>query len=75
MNRGGGMTELQRSKWLLSMPGCADMNNALQDLTNIGFQTSEKHKESTSARKKRDRKDVIFCHSSAKSFCCWRFVP
>jgi hypothetical protein len=30
MTRGRGMTESQRSKWLLSMPACADVNNALQ---------------------------------------------
>ncbi|KAJ8414824.1 hypothetical protein AAFF_G00023470 [Aldrovandia affinis] len=33
LTRGRGMTELQRLKWLLSMPACAEVNNAMQELT------------------------------------------
>ncbi|CAG2256701.1 unnamed protein product [Mytilus edulis] len=35
LTRGRGMGESQRSQWLLSMPACADMNQAIQELTGV----------------------------------------
>ena len=57
MTRGRGMTEAQRAQWILSMPACADMNSAMQELTTKKYQTSEQHKDSTKARIERDIKD------------------
>ena len=59
MTRGRGMSESQRAQWLLSMPACADINNAMQDLTEINFHTNDQHKESGTARKERDEHDMI----------------
>ena len=57
LTRGRGMGETQRASWLLSMPACAEMNVAMQDLTEINYETSEQHEEMSTARLKRDEKD------------------
>ncbi|KAK3747021.1 hypothetical protein QZH41_001488 [Actinostola sp. cb2023] len=58
LTRGRGMTETQRLVWLLSMPACAEVNNAMQDLTSVKYHTSEQHKEATRARQERDFNDT-----------------
>ena len=45
LTRGRGLTETQRAQWLLSMPHCVEMNQAMQKLTDVNYQTSEQHKE------------------------------
>ena len=60
MTRGRGMSELQRTLWLLSMPACAEVNTAMQHLTSVDFNTSEQHKEVGGSRVARDEKDTIF---------------
>ena len=57
LTTGRGMGETQRTSWLLSMPACAEMNAAMQDFTQINYETSEQHKEMSTARLKRDEKD------------------
>ncbi|CAG2207340.1 unnamed protein product [Mytilus edulis] len=37
LTRGRGMTESQRSLWLMSMPACAEINQAMQDLSGVGY--------------------------------------
>ena len=59
MTRGRGLSESQRAQWLLSMPACADINRAMQTVTNIDYQTSDQHVESRPARKERDQKDKL----------------
>ena len=58
LTRGRGMTEQQRVTWLLSMPACAKMNEAMQELTGVNCNTGEQNKDITRARQKRDRKDT-----------------
>ena len=58
LTRGRGLTETQRLVWLLSMPACAEVNGALQDLTAVTYNTSDQHKEATRARQERDSKDT-----------------
>ena len=60
MTRERGMSELQRTLWLLSMPACAEVNTAMQHLTSVDFNTSEQHKEVGGSRVARDEKDTIF---------------
>ena len=57
LTRGRGLTETQRLVWL-SMPACAEVNYALQDLTAVTYNTSDKHKEATRARQERDSKET-----------------
>ena len=57
LTTGRAMGETQRASWLLSMPACAEINVAMQDLTEINYETSEQHKEMFTARLKRDEKD------------------
>ena len=47
LTRGRGVTEAER---LLSMPACAEINYAMQDLTAETYNTSDKRKEATRAR-------------------------
>jgi hypothetical protein len=58
LTRGRGMSESQRALWLLSMPACGDISSAMQEATDMEFFTSEQHTESTTARMKRDDKDM-----------------
>ena len=65
LTRGRGMTEMQRLVWVMSMPACADINNAMQSLTGTNFNTSEQHtstsgqhKDATKAMKERDYSDT-----------------
>ncbi|KAJ8377274.1 hypothetical protein AAFF_G00261830 [Aldrovandia affinis] len=59
LTRGRGMTELQRLKWLLSMPACAEVNNAMQELTGVNHNTGDQNKDMTDARQARDMKDTL----------------
>ncbi|KAH3820143.1 hypothetical protein DPMN_121889 [Dreissena polymorpha] len=58
------MTENQRAQWLLSMPLCIDINNAIQEFCGEEFHTSPQHKEVGTSRSKRDRKGMqtMFSH-------------
>ena len=56
---GRGMTELQRTAWLLSTPTCAEVNLAMQEVTNVMYEASEQHKEMSQARLQRDFKDSL----------------
>ncbi|CAC5359434.1 unnamed protein product [Mytilus coruscus] len=59
LTRGRGKGESQRAQRILSMPACADYNSAMQELTGVGYCTSNQHKEATHARKERDRVDTL----------------
>ncbi|KAJ8406495.1 hypothetical protein AAFF_G00300690 [Aldrovandia affinis] len=59
LTRGRGMTELQRLKRLLSMPACAEVNNAMQELTGVNHNTGDQNKDMTDARQARDMKDTL----------------
>lgn len=59
LTQGRGMSETQRLIWLLPMPACADVNDAMQNLTGVKYHTSEQHKDTTHARQERDYKDTI----------------
>ncbi|CAG2232051.1 unnamed protein product [Mytilus edulis] len=58
MTRGRGMSEGQRAQWILSMPDCAEMNNALQEFTGVNYGTSDQHKEGGESRRSRDCQDL-----------------
>ncbi|XP_014679118.1 PREDICTED: uncharacterized protein LOC106818966 [Priapulus caudatus] len=58
LTRGRGMTEQQRLIWLLSMPACAEVNNAMQQLTGVNYNTGEQNNDMTNARQTRAIKDT-----------------
>ena len=70
--------EAQLLVWVTSMPACADINNALQSLTDTNFKTSEQHtstsgqhKDATKAIKERDHSDttkIVDCLSQRRPF-------
>ena len=59
MTHGRGMTELQRSLWLLSTPACAEINKAMQSFTDILYEGGEQHKDATKSRLDKDYQDAI----------------
>ena len=58
LTRGRGMSEQQRLIWLLSMPACAEVNRAMQELTGVSYNSGEQNKDMTQARQARDWKDT-----------------
>ncbi len=58
LTRGRGMTETQRLVWLLSTNACSQVNLAMQELTSVGYLTSEQHKDLSVARQKKDTCDT-----------------
>ena len=56
---GRGVTELQRAKWVLSMPACAQMNTAVQEVTGTRRLTSDQHVEMGSARTAKDMENMM----------------
>ena len=51
------MTETQRLVWLMAHPVCAEVNNAMQQLTGVQYSTREQHKDLTTARQWKDMTD------------------
>ena len=43
LTRGRGLTEIQRVIWLLSMPFCADVSQAMNEFTGVNCDISEQH--------------------------------
>ena len=66
LTRGRGMTESQRAKWVLSMPACAQVNNAMQEATGTRRLTSDQHVEMGSSRSTRDTNDMMVITSYLK---------
>ncbi len=59
LTRGRGMSELQRLICILAMPACANMNESMQKLTGVTYETSEQHKDTSTARQSRDLSDTM----------------
>lgn len=59
LTRGRGMSETQRTVWLLSTPACAEINRAMQEFTGIYYSSSEQHVDSREARISRDHNDMM----------------
>ena len=53
------ITELERAKWVLSMPACAQVNTAVQEVTGTRRLTSDQHVEMGSTRSAKDTKDMM----------------
>lgn len=58
LTRGRGMDDSKRSLWLYSLPARAELNDAIQNLTNLKTETSEQHKECGNSRLVRDNRDI-----------------
>ena len=59
LTRGSGITESQRLVWLLSIPACAQVNCAIQELTEVSYTTSDQHKDVSKSRQERDMTDTL----------------
>jgi hypothetical protein len=69
LTRGRGMDELQRTRWLLAHPVCAEINEAMQELTEAEYQVSEQHKDMSEARKVRDHTDCLTILKYFQDYC------
>ena len=58
LTRGRGVSETTRQLWLGSIHRCADIHNAMTELTGASRKTSEQHVQLTSSRITRDNKDL-----------------
>ena len=58
LTRGRGMSEFQRIQWLLSSPTCAEINDAMQTLTSVKYQSNDQHKDTSQSRQEKDNKDM-----------------
>ena len=59
LTRGRGFTKQQRLIWLLSMPACAETNQAMQEMTGVKSNSGEQNKDMSKARQKRYAKDTL----------------
>lgn len=50
LTRGSGIDERSRLIWVQSMPACIEINIAMQQLTELHFETSEQHKDCSVTR-------------------------
>lgn len=57
--RGKGISKSQRATWLLSMPACAEFNNAMQEVTDTLQVVSDQYKELDPARAAKASQDMI----------------
>lgn len=60
LTRDRGIGESQRALWLLSEPSCAEVNQAMQEVSGVGFSIlSEQHRtqggDKSKTRKKQER--------------------
>ena len=58
LTRGRGVSETTRQLWLGSVHRCADIHNAMTELTGASRKTIEQHVQLTSSRITRDNKDL-----------------
>ena len=59
LTRGRWMTEQQHLMWLLPMPACAEVNQAMQELTGVNYSTGKQNKDMRKAIQARDWKDTL----------------
>ena len=59
LTRGRGMTEHQRLVWLLPTPACAEINRAMQELTEVNYNTVEQNKDMSEVRQTSDWEDTL----------------
>lgn len=59
LTRGKGMSETQRAVWVLSMPACSNVNQAMQSFGGVTYETSEQRKDVSKARQAKDVTHLI----------------
>ena len=53
------MDEKQRTRWLLAMPACVEVNYMIHELTHERSKTSEQHKDMSEAKRVKDQNDAM----------------
>ena len=80
LTRDRGMTETQRLVWLMAQPVCAEVNNAMQQLTGVQYNRSEQHKYLTKARQGKEMTDscelleFLESRNPLSDNCCLRSI-
>ena len=77
LTRCRGMTETQRLVWLMAHTVCAEVNNAMQQLTGVQYNTSEQHKDLTTTKQGKYMADscelleFLESRNSSSDNCSW----
>ena len=53
------MPETQRLLWVMSMPACINMSDAMQKFTDVSYETSDQHNDISKARQARYVNDTL----------------
>ncbi|KAG1652235.1 hypothetical protein GQR58_026445 [Nymphon striatum] len=69
LTRGRGMDENQRTRWILAMPACAEVNEAMQEVAGTQYNTSDQHLDNSEARKSRDHNDTMKIFDYFQDYC------
>ena len=62
LTQGHRMTENQCLLWQLSRPACAEVNQAMQELTGVNYNTGEQNKDMTAERQACNWKGTLTVH-------------
>ena len=54
----------QAARGVLSMSACANINNAMQNLSGVSYETSDQQKDVMKARQLRDVKEIYWTSST-----------
>ena len=57
--RGRGMTEQQRTVWLVFTSACSQVNNAIQQVPGVCYDGSEQHKKVSNSQTSKNYEDVV----------------
>ena len=58
LTRGGGMEEVQRGRWTLSLSLVSEYNQYMEEFTGLAYSTSEQHTDTSSTKMNRDHEDT-----------------
>ncbi|KAG1685236.1 hypothetical protein GQR58_009169 [Nymphon striatum] len=64
-----GMDENQRTKRILAMPACAEVNEAMQEVAGTQYNTSDQHLDNSEARKSRDHNETMKIFDYFQDYC------
>ena len=59
LNKGQGMTEQQRTVWLLSTPASGHVNHVMQQVSGVCYNASEQYKKFSKSHTNKDYKDAV----------------
>ena len=74
LTRGGGMEELQRGRWTLSLPLVSEYSQYMEEATGLAYSTSEQHTDTSSTKTNRDHEDTAKVPAFLKDFSPYSYT-